>query len=173
MTLDPEAIGGPLLRRHVADLVFTYTGAEPGGGHTDISVQLVASGGVPGEPRDKGGAKARLPAQIRVGSPYFVRGNIAARYDPLPDGTHLLAPPAISDVSLIFQYLMSAGDLPCHVAADVNASGKVDLTDAVMLLGYLFSSGPPPSAPFPGAGWLSDYDRDLGCERSLPYYSTR
>ena len=55
---------------------------------------------------------------------------------------------AIATVGFLFQGL----SLPCPDAADFDDTGVVNITDAVGLLGYLFSHEPPPPAPFPGAG---------------------
>jgi hypothetical protein len=40
----------------------------------------------------------------------------------------------------------------CRKALDVDDSGILDTTDAVVLLDFLFRDGPTPPAPFPGAG---------------------
>jgi hypothetical protein len=171
LTLNPEAINGPLLRRHVADLYFTFTGEAPGDGRVDVTAGIVATQG-PAEPQAKGG-KAQIVAHIQVASPYFVRGNVSSVYDVLPDGTRILSRTGLQDVGLILHYLTAGGDLPCRVAADIDASGKVNLTDAVMLIEYLYGSGPFPRAPFPEAGWLVDHEVELGCEKSLPYYQPK
>lgn len=168
LTLNPQDFDGPLLREHVADLTFNYTGRDPDEGHVNVSVKLV-SPDAPSESQEKG-AREWLVAQIEIGSPYFVRGNVSSEYGVSSNGTRIYSKTGLVDVQLIFQFLMAGGDLPCHVAADVDASGGVQLTDAVMLLGYLYGSGSLPSAPFPEAGWLEDYEVELGCEKSLPYY---
>ena len=40
----------------------------------------------------------------------------------------------------------------CLDALDADASGQVEVTDAILLLGYLFLGGSPPEMPFPEAG---------------------
>ena len=167
-TLNTEEIDGPLLRRHVADLNFTYTGEDPSEGQMNVSVQLVATDS-PAEPQVKGTSE-RIVAHIQIGSPYFVRGNVSSRYDLLPDGTPVFDGPTIGDVQGIFQHLLAGGSLPCEVAADTDGNGELNVTDGITLLGHLFGSGLPPAAPFPEAGPLADYETDLPCDQSLPYF---
>ncbi len=65
---------------------------------------------------------------------------------------------------------MAGGTLRCEIAADADGNGVVNVTDAILVLEYLFSSGLPPAAPFPEAGALADYETELGCDTSLPYF---
>ena len=51
----------------------------------------------------------------------------------------------------------------CLQSADVDANGRLDLTDPLFLLGYLFRNGPPPPAPFASCG-PEDTRGDLSCE---------
>ena len=50
-----------------------------------------------------------------------------------------------------------AGRLPnlhlCDAAKDVNDDRAIDVTDAIVLLQWLFRSGPPPPEPFPDCGF--------------------
>jgi hypothetical protein len=55
---------------------------------------------------------------------------------------------AITTVLFLFQGL----PLPCPDAADFDDTGVVNVTDALGILGYLFSHEAPPLAPFPGVG---------------------
>jgi hypothetical protein len=50
----------------------------------------------------------------------------------------------------------------CAKAADGNDDGKVDISDAVFLLGFLFLGGEAPKAPWPGCGADPTAD-DLTC----------
>ena len=57
--------------------------------------------------------------------------------------------------------------MPCLDAADVDDSGRVDLTDAIGLLQFLFLGGAGPRSPFPGCG--ADPSEDgLGCATLPP-----
>ncbi len=62
-------------------------------------------------------------------------------------------------------YLFQAGPAPtCQDAADVNDDGILDVSDPVYLLFHLFLQGPPPPAPFPGAGGDPTFRDNLGCD---------
>ncbi len=52
----------------------------------------------------------------------------------------------------------------CLDALDGNDDGGIDISDAVFLLGYLFSGGPSPAAPFPNPGQDPTLD-SLDCNR--------
>jgi hypothetical protein len=56
---------------------------------------------------------------------------------------------AVGTLQSLFQ---GAGPLRCADAADVDDSGRVDITDAIFALGHLFRGGPAPPPPFPAAG---------------------
>ena len=78
----------------------------------------------------------------------FIRGD--ANGDATVDGADA--------VSILF----SQGPGPCADALDANDDGAVDIADAVYVLGYLFSQGTPPPAPFPNEGTDPTPDT-LGC----------
>jgi len=42
---------------------------------------------------------------------------------------------------------------PCEKSADVDDSGQIEITDGIVLLGWLFLDGTLPSAPFPECGF--------------------
>ena len=66
------------------------------------------------------------------------------------------------DAVAVLRYLFVKGDTPaCLAAADVNDTGKIDLSAPVALLNYLFPDGPNPHVPFPNAG--IDPTADLPC----------
>jgi len=72
------------------------------------------------------------------------------------------------DVLWVLFYAFDGSVLPrCEDALDVVASSLVDLTDAVVLLGHLFTAGPPPAPPFPQPGVGPSGDCLLMCEDSL------
>jgi hypothetical protein len=49
-------------------------------------------------------------------------------------------------------FLFQGASLPCPDAADFDDTGAVNITDAVGILGYLFSHAAPPPPPFPPPG---------------------
>ncbi|MCA8960595.1 MAG: hypothetical protein KDC38_08780, partial [Planctomycetes bacterium] len=88
-------------------------------------------------------------------SPYseFVRGDVNRDLEV-----------EIADV-IEFLSILFEQDVPgygCDDALDVDDNGSIQITDAVILLNYLFLTGPDPVAPFPDAGFDPTPD-DLGC----------
>jgi hypothetical protein len=71
------------------------------------------------------------------GEQLFIRGDVNA--DGVVNG---------DDVDLCMQ----GGPFSCWDAADVNDDGYWMITDCTYLYDYVFSSGPPPPAPFPNCG---------------------
>jgi hypothetical protein len=51
-------------------------------------------------------------------------------------------------------------------AADTDDSGKVDITDPVYALNFLFVAGPEPPNPYPECGTENDMDDELECAAS-------
>jgi len=91
--------------------------------------------------------------EVCVGD-HFVRGdaNASGGFD-------------LSDGVFISSWLFVGGPEPsCLDAADVDDSGRVELTDAVALFGFLFLGRDPPPPPFPGCG-VDPTDDRLGCAR--------
>lgn len=97
---------------------------------------------------------------IKTESDLFIRG------DGNRDGRVNLA-----DAALTILYLFR-GDVtspPCEDAADVDNSGRIELSDPIRLLVYLFLDGPPPAPPFPYPGQDIYGEEDLlGCSAELP-----
>ena len=60
--------------------------------------------------------------------------------------------------------LFRDGPLPCPDASDVNDDGRVDITDVLGSLEFIFVRGAPPPPPFPAAG-LDPTEDILGCRR--------
>lgn len=59
----------------------------------------------------------------------------------------------IGDAVTILLFLFEGRpSVPCLDALDVDDTGQIDVSDAVILLQYLFLAGAPPSAPFPQPG---------------------
>ena len=60
----------------------------------------------------------------------------------------------VTDVTSILGFLFQGKRrlIPCVAALDVNDNNRVELSDAIYLLGHLFSGGAPPPAPFPLCG---------------------
>jgi hypothetical protein len=97
------------------------------------------------------------------------RGSLASAYvyaDEVPsfvradvDGS---AGVTITDVVTVLDYLFRRGSLSCLDAADVNDDGKVNTSDAVFLLLYLFAGHAPPPPPF-GTPGVDPTPDALGC----------
>jgi hypothetical protein len=82
------------------------------------------------------------------GIPDFCENALFVRGDASIDGQI-----SLTDVIKILSGLFfSVEPSPCPDLSDVDDSGVVDVTDAVFLLGYLFSKGPAPADPFPKCG---------------------
>ncbi len=93
---------------------------------------------------------------VSAGYP-FVRGDVNAdRKVDLADPVYLL--------SALFR---EGAAIPCMKAADANDDGEVNLSDAAALLGYFFSGGTPPVAPFPKWG-MDPTDDALDCQEFAP-----
>ncbi len=177
--LDAEesATGGvrPILREAIATLYFKYFGNTPESGSLEFQAALLGDEeGLDDAAKGVAGGRVVVSmrhSQVYVLSPYYVRGNVDAS-DPLgPDG-RFRSPLRLVDATMILEYLTGGlSALPCAAAADVNASGGVDVSDAVHLLTHLFARGAAPAAPYPEPGWLADEETDLECENSLSYYS--
>jgi len=74
----------------------------------------------------------------------------------------------LSDAVAVLLGLFEGGaGLPCEAAADLDDDGKIDLSDPIRLLGFLFLAGPPPAAPFPGCG-PDPSPGPPGCDRPPP-----
>ncbi len=58
----------------------------------------------------------------------------------------------ISDAINVLSYLFASFATTCTDAMDCNDSGAINIADPVMLLNFLFGTGPLPSAPYPNAG---------------------
>ncbi len=84
--------------------------------------------------------------------PQFIRG------DANRDGVH-----DISDALKILFHIFRASPLLCEDAADVDDNERINVTDAILALEFIFKGGPPPAAPFPGPGFDPAGDT-LGCE---------
>ncbi|MBI4606252.1 MAG: lamin tail domain-containing protein [Planctomycetes bacterium] len=100
------------------------------------------------------GQSAELPAAFEYVAPRtFVRGDATgdARVD-------------LADAVKVLFHLYAGGVMSCLDAADADDSGSVELTDAVLVLRFLFLDGPPPAAPFPAPGVDPEPPADdLGC----------
>ncbi|MCS5626197.1 MAG: hypothetical protein NZ935_01340, partial [Planctomycetes bacterium] len=59
----------------------------------------------------------------------------------------------ISDpVTLLFHLFRGASVLDCEDHGDADDNGRLELTDAVFLLDFLFRSGVQPQPPYPAPG---------------------
>ena len=84
--------------------------------------------------------------------PRFTRGD--ANLDGVID---------IADPIRILLHLFDGREIGCEDAADADDDEMLVLTDAVVVLEYLFGSGAPPPAPFPEPGLDPTDDGPLGC----------
>ena len=87
-----------------------------------------------------------------TGTERFLRGDVGVEKlgGELPADGIVNISDAIQILSWLF--LDAASSLECKKAADTNDDGRIQLTDAIYLLLFLFSGGPAPAAPFPGVG---------------------
>ena len=196
--LDLRGLGQPgtghLVRRHVADLVFIYSGpSETGDGMGQGGVGNHVGGSLviqPSPGRNTGqGVAAETDGQIFLSGyldilqPYFVRGNVDSsvlNYQAPENGRSIAGDsyrtaPDIGDPTAILRWLFWAEDgsqgIRCMEAADVNDDGVVQIDDAVLLLTTLFIGGAEPATPYPYPGTdPEDSSSSLGCELPLPVF---
>ena len=71
----------------------------------------------------------------------------------------------ISDPTKILFGLFGLSSIDCERSADVDDDGSVAITDAIVLLNYLFRAGSPPAEPSPSCGIDSTAD-NLGCREN-------
>lgn len=176
---DPAAF----CRLHVADIRFWYNGKPFGADHMLIEPELVidplAEGAVAKDPAPDGGGRAdgagastpgAEPGLVEILPAYFVRGNADSSYRT---SGAFFAGGDTRDVHSILKAIFLGGDtLPCEDAADLDDDGTVELSDAILLLNFLFRGGAPPASPFPASGIDETLD-SLGCELPLPYFEPR
>jgi len=159
-----------LLRTHVLDLVFEYRleAGLPDGASLEIAP--VAGARIAGG----GDGESESPVQVRGGMlylvvPEFLRGD--------GDDTGILN---INDAFVVLERLtgyraLNASSLPerfCPDAMDADASGQIDVSDAVYLLEYLFLGGAPPALPFPDPGITPPGLPYLGCGSDFPVFES-
>jgi len=87
---------------------------------------------------------------LRNGCPDFTREDF-----PAPPATNVIVP---LDVD---------GPPPsCADSADADDDGRINVTDVIVILRYLFAAGPPPAEPGPPPAPCSvDRGAELGCEK--------
>jgi hypothetical protein len=75
----------------------------------------------------------------------------------------------LADAAATVSYLFPTGPagtefLPdCLDACDSNDDGRIDIADAIRILGWLFRSDPPPPAPGPDQAGLDPTEDKLSC----------
>lgn len=196
--LDLRGLGQPgtgyLVRRHVADLVFNYSGpGEAGDGMGQGGLGNHVGGSLVIQPslgRNAGQGVAAeadghifLSGYLEILQPHFVRGNVDSsvlNYQAPENGKDLAGDsyrtaPDLGDPTAILRWLFwpqdGAGNIRCMEAADVNDDGRVKIDDAILLLTTLFIGGAEPAAPYPYPGPDSgDSPSNLGCELPLPVF---
>jgi hypothetical protein len=70
-------------------------------------------------------------------------------------------------VVILMALFLSGAPLECLDAADSNDVARVDISDPIFILHYLFMGGPEPPPPFPDPGADLSPQTSLGCERGL------
>lgn len=197
-TLDLRGLGDPgtgyLLREHVADLEFHYSGpGEAGDGMGQGGFGNHVGGALVIQPfvRPNGGEGVAagnqelrmLSGYLRILRPHFVRGNVDSsilNYDAPERGQSIASEsyrtaPDLGDPVKILRWLFWPEDgrqtIRCMEAADANDDGMVQIDDAILLLTTLFIGGTEPAAPFPypgpdPAGSIGN----LGCDLPLPVF---
>ncbi|MBI4582840.1 MAG: lamin tail domain-containing protein [Planctomycetes bacterium] len=99
------------------------------------------------------------PGSRNMGSPlvFFLRGD--ANRDSRAD---------MSDAIKILLFLFIGDEeIPCEKAADADDSGDIEITDAILIMGYIFLGGKPPAPPFPTFGPDPTPEDGLSCKRGL------
>jgi hypothetical protein len=103
------------------------------------------------------GGSAEWPAfAVLPAAPRFRRGDF--NLDGVLD---------ISDAVRILLHLFFGAAASCQDAGDVDNNERLELTDSIRILDFLFRTGPPPAAPFATAG-EDEGGGPLGCEVGLP-----
>ena len=70
----------------------------------------------------------------------------------------------ITDVVFSLEFAFLGGREPsCLAACDFDATGSIDVTNALGLLGALYGGGSPLPAPYPSCGPATLEDEALGC----------
>lgn len=72
---------------------------------------------------------------------------------------------AFVDVMALLFVLYGGLTTNCEDSLDINDDGRLDTTDAIFFLQYLFLDGAPPREPFPEAGPDPSPNDVLGCDR--------
>ena len=74
----------------------------------------------------------------------------------------------LADASAVIGHLFRPDgegvDPPCRDACDANDDSRLDLSDAVVILSYLFTDGSAPPSPGPALAGEDPTEDDLSCE---------
>ena len=71
-----------------------------------------------------------------------------------------------SDAVVLLDWAFRASEAPaCLAACDADANGRIQVTDALRVLQFVFLNRKPPAAPFPECGLRTETDEALGCAR--------
>jgi hypothetical protein len=124
-------------------------------------------------------ATAVVPAGVAVGPVALKVRNLDGQESATVTFTVLPPPPTfirgdgnldrvldLSDAVRVLVHLFGGVSVSCEDALDTNDSGTLNVTDATIILNYLFKSGPIPASPFPAAGTDATAD-GLSCTQGL------
>jgi hypothetical protein len=112
-------------------------------------VDLIASHAAVGE---------RVHGEATAGAVFFRRGDVNQ------DGELTIGDPVLL-LGRLFRGQPVA--LDCEAGADADDNGKLELTDALRVLAFLFTGGPAPPPPFRACG-VDPTDDELRCGRHAP-----
>ncbi len=160
---NPIVVGGVGQGGEIVLAQGAFPAPEASGAYTFVLANAIANTldevSQPPEPSRVGPAGvvlARDSIRFTVGSTElaFVRGSSNGdRETDLSDGVAILW----------FLFLNSPARLACERSADADANGRLEITDAIYILNYLFLGGPEPPPPFPDCGQVPSGD-PLPCE---------
>ena len=72
----------------------------------------------------------------------------------------------VNDAAVTIAHVLYGTPVPCEEALDIDRYRGVRVTDAILLLSYLFLGGMAPELPFPDCARLLTPRDVLPCERS-------
>ena len=71
----------------------------------------------------------------------------------------------VGDAIGLLEGIFTGTIIACEDSADWNDDGALDVSDPISVLGYLFSNGPAPAAPYPNCASDPSHDQ-LDCNQA-------